>query len=202
MTLQHVYHPEDDVEHFQRYCHGGFHPTYIGDEFADGKYRVIHKLGYGGYSTVWLARDRQENRYVALKIITAQASARNIEERIHLHLQNGDANHPGKAMIPSLLDQFSFDGPNGKHLCLVTEPAGCSIAESKANSPDFMFPLDSARSIAAQAIMGLAYLHSNGVCHGGRHPIVDFPQPSLSAADKVKTYIRATFSYALQTLTP
>jgi serine/threonine-protein kinase SRPK3 len=29
----------------------------IGDVFNNGKYRVLRKLGYGIYSTVWLARD-------------------------------------------------------------------------------------------------------------------------------------------------
>ena len=34
-----------------------FHPVKLGDVFKNGKYRVIHKLGWGGYATVWLARD-------------------------------------------------------------------------------------------------------------------------------------------------
>jgi hypothetical protein len=39
------------------YCAGGYHPVRIGDVFNGGKYRVLRKLGYGVYSTVWLARD-------------------------------------------------------------------------------------------------------------------------------------------------
>lgn len=49
------------------------------------------------------------------------------------------------------------------------EPAGCSVAESMENSLDFMFSMDVARTVAAQSIMGLAYMHSNGICHGGIH---------------------------------
>jgi hypothetical protein len=30
-----------------------------------------------------------------------------------------------------------------------------------------MFPIDTAQSIAAQVVMGLAYMHSRGVVHGG-----------------------------------
>lgn len=37
-------------------------------------YQLVDKLGYGGYSTIWLARDLQSARYVALKVIIADAS--------------------------------------------------------------------------------------------------------------------------------
>lgn len=49
----------------------------------------------------------------------------------------------------------------------MTEVRGCSIAESKENSPNFMFPLGTTKGIAAQVTMGLAYVHFCGVGHGG-----------------------------------
>src|ERR1700761_3690364 len=49
----------DGLEWVEEYRPGGFHPISIGDEFAHGRYRVIHKLGFGGSSTIWLARDQQ-----------------------------------------------------------------------------------------------------------------------------------------------
>lgn len=48
-------------ESLARYCKGGYHPVRIGDTFNHGKYKVVRKLGYGVYSTVWLAFD---SRYV------------------------------------------------------------------------------------------------------------------------------------------
>jgi serine/threonine protein kinase len=51
-------------EPLERYAQGGFHPIALGDTFHNGKYTIRYKLGYGGYSTVWLARDNQQkNRY-------------------------------------------------------------------------------------------------------------------------------------------
>jgi serine/threonine-protein kinase SRPK3 len=44
-------------ESLARYCKGGYHPVRIGDTFNHGKYKVVRKLGYGVYSTVWLAFD-------------------------------------------------------------------------------------------------------------------------------------------------
>jgi serine/threonine-protein kinase SRPK3 len=43
-------------ENPERYSEGGYHPISIGERFND-KYQVISKLGYGLYSTVWLAKD-------------------------------------------------------------------------------------------------------------------------------------------------
>jgi serine/threonine protein kinase len=64
----------EDVEDLDRYCPGGYHPLQIGDELDCGRYRLVHKLGYGGYSTIWLVRDLRRARYVAVKAITAGIS--------------------------------------------------------------------------------------------------------------------------------
>ncbi|EER23503.1 Protein kinase domain containing protein [Coccidioides posadasii C735 delta SOWgp] len=164
-----LYYPESDVEDLEGYRPGGYHPTLIGDTFCGGRYKIVHKLGFGGYSTIWLAHDQQLQCYVSLKILVAGASQGSNEGEILCLLAKGTLNCFGRRFIPTLLDQFSFDGPNGHHLCLVGEPAGCSIANSKENSTNFMFPRDAARSIAAQLIMGLNYLHANDVCHGDLH---------------------------------
>jgi serine/threonine protein kinase len=162
-----TYHPEADVEDLEGYTPGGYHPTLIGDSFCSDRYIVVHKLGFGGYSTIWLALDQRLQRYVSLKILVAGASQDSREDGILNLLMKGDPNCVGRQFIPALLDQFSFDGPNGRYRCLVGEPAGCSIANSKEISTNFMFPPDAARSVAAQLIMGLSYLHANDVCHGG-----------------------------------
>jgi hypothetical protein len=47
-------------ERLDRYAPGGFHPVVLGDTFCDGRYTIRHKLGHGGFSIVWLARDNRE----------------------------------------------------------------------------------------------------------------------------------------------
>lgn len=44
-------------ESLSRYQPGGYHPVSLGDTFENGRYSVGHKLGWGGFSTVWLAKD-------------------------------------------------------------------------------------------------------------------------------------------------
>ena len=46
-----------EQENYMRYCPGGFHPVSIGDEFCAGRYAIHHKLGFGGFATVWLAKE-------------------------------------------------------------------------------------------------------------------------------------------------
>ncbi|EPE04056.1 serine protein kinase sky1 [Ophiostoma piceae UAMH 11346] len=49
--------PRATKENRSRYVPGAYHPLRIGDIFGNGPYRVLRKLGYGVYSTVWLAHD-------------------------------------------------------------------------------------------------------------------------------------------------
>ena len=48
-----------EEENFLDYRPGGFHPVTLGDTLKDGRYKIHHKLGYGGFSTAWLARDHR-----------------------------------------------------------------------------------------------------------------------------------------------
>lgn len=51
-----LYGSDDEQEDDTQYCRGGYHPVVIGDVF-DNRYRVVRKLGWGHFSTVWLCRD-------------------------------------------------------------------------------------------------------------------------------------------------
>lgn len=162
-----VYYWQEGVEVLERYRIGGYHPVRLGDEFSCERYRVIHKLGYGNFSTVWLARDHAENRYVSLKVVTAAASELSSEAKIRHHLRQGNPFHPGRKFVLSLLDDFWIDGPNGRHQCLVSEVVGSTIVEAKEATEHGVLPLKAARKITAQLALGLSYIHSCGVLHGG-----------------------------------
>jgi len=57
----------DGAETLEKYKPGGYHPIMFGD-VLHSRYRIVDKLGYGGYSTIWLARDACSNRYFAVKV--------------------------------------------------------------------------------------------------------------------------------------
>ena len=75
------------------------------------------------------------------------------------------------------LDTFQHLGPNGTHLCLISEPMGPTVAslaeeltpleEWKVNIP-YSKPM--ARRILRHALLGLKFLHSNGIVHADLQP--------------------------------
>lgn len=117
----------DNVENVKYYRPQGFHPVKLGDEF--NQYKVVHKLGDGGFATIWLARDTKEDRYVALKIILAHESE--IVEKYCLktldHLKKCVADGAQAPYIDLPIDHFWIEGPNGRHICLVSHFHGPSI---------------------------------------------------------------------------
>ena len=155
----------DNVEQIEDYRIGGFHPVHLGDSFADSRYYILHKLGYGGFSTVWLARDKAHNQLVSLKILTAEASNSHLNLEILQALKENPLNHPGHRHIMFILDHFAVQGPNGSHLCLVSQVAGPSIEEELSYLPGQVAGCrrlrgDIARSFARQTAQALGFLHA------------------------------------------
>lgn len=104
------------VEPEEEYYIGGFHPVHLGDIFEE-RYKVLHKLGWGGFGTVWLCHDlcNGPHRFVAVKIIAAEISGEDCRERLSLRLLK-DSDQGGLHESLSLpLDHFTLQGPNGVH---------------------------------------------------------------------------------------
>ena len=53
------YHCTSNAEPLHRYQPGGYHPLALGDFLNDDQYQILHKLGWGGYSTTWAAKDHK-----------------------------------------------------------------------------------------------------------------------------------------------
>ncbi len=44
-------------ESLAHYRSGGFHPVHLGDTMQEGRYKIVHKLGWRYDGTIWLAKD-------------------------------------------------------------------------------------------------------------------------------------------------
>ena len=156
----------------------------IGDVFAEGRYKVLHKLGYGGSSTVWLARDQgpqgqspTSGTLVALKVISAIGSSGQKDEVAELAIPFkldefiSATQSTARDNIQVINDHFIEEGPNGAHLCIVYPFAGSSL-RSMSSTPWRMAGSrrlrgDLARKVAKQTASVVELMHSAGVVHGG-----------------------------------
>nr|GAT46093.1 protein kinase [Mycena chlorophos] len=161
-----------DCENPRLYKPDGLHPVHIGDRFSGNRYEVVHKLGHGSRSTIWLVHDSQTNTYVALKIIAAWKTKKMTELAVLQHLQaTYDPDDEGSKHVVRMLDHFVHDGPNGQHQCIVTEAMGPNLAEDIYWIWDSLrLPVQIAQRVTGQLALAVQYLHARGVAHGDLYP--------------------------------
>ena len=175
-------------ESLLKYRDGGFHPVCLGDTFRNDRYKIHHKLGFGGFSTVWLAEDRKyavvisqgqltngsrRMRWVSIKILTVSATVESQELALFRSLTalcDGDLS---SRYIVQLLDEFLHQGPNGTHQCLVFELLGPTVDMIISTYHDLADPEDileaeTTLKISEQLLNAVAFIHEAGYSHGGR----------------------------------
>ncbi|XP_040890593.1 SRSF protein kinase 1b isoform X2 [Toxotes jaculatrix] len=153
---------DDEQEDPNDYCKGGYHHVKIGDLF-NGRYHVIRKLGWGHFSTVWLAWDIQEKRFVAMKVVkSAEHYTETALDEIKLlkSVRNTDPSDPSREKVVQLLDDFKISGMNGTHVCMVFEVLGYHLLKWIIKSNYQGLPLPCVKSIIRQVLQGLDYLHT------------------------------------------
>uniref|UniRef100_A0A1A9X1N0 non-specific serine/threonine protein kinase n=1 Tax=Glossina brevipalpis TaxID=37001 RepID=A0A1A9X1N0_9MUSC len=159
---------EDEQESANEYCRGGYHPVLIGDIIQD-RFRVVRKVGWGNFSTVWLCRDLKEEEYVVLKVVKSAPNYTEIagdEIRLLETIRDADPSDEKRERVVRLLNQFTERGVNGEHTCLVFEALGCSLYKLIVKNKYQGLVVDQVRNIIKQVLEGLDYLHTKcGIIH-------------------------------------
>lgn len=113
--------------------------------------------------------------YVAVKIKTAKTSEDNSELSILSYLSQQRNSDWMSRHVITLLDSFQHHGPNGKHVCIVSEALSASVSSVLSDTFEYfngvvsVFPNWMAKRILRQILFGLCFLHSHVVIHGDIH---------------------------------
>ncbi|CAD8188156.1 unnamed protein product [Paramecium octaurelia] len=183
---------DSEDEGMEDYKIGGYHPVHIGEVLLN-RYVVIQKLGWGHFSTVWLAKDFKYETYVALKIQKSashyleaaydeveilQKVAQNVQNPVWIQSLKEYYADQGRTSFNrddthtvQLLNSFVYKGPYGHHFCMVFEILGVNLLEIIKRFEYKGCPMDIARRMAKQILIGLDYLHRIcGVIHTDLKP--------------------------------
>lgn len=163
---------ERNEESLKDYRPGGYHPAFKGEPYKDARYILVRKLGWGHFSTVWLAKDMVNNTHVAMKIVRGdKVYTEAAEDEIKLLQRVNDADNTkedsmGANHILKLLDHFNHKGPNGVHVVMVFEVLGENLLALIKKYEHKGIPLIYVKQISKQLLLGLDYMHRRcGIIH-------------------------------------
>lgn len=177
---------EEECEPLDTYAAGssrGSHPPLlypieIGQRLNYGRYQVLHRLGHGGFSTVWMAKDTNgaENaEVVALKVIANEnadgtdSDDGDMEYKMH-NLIDLKTSKIEKSHLLLYHNTFTIEGPRGHHRVLVLPLAGPGL-DSLSVNPEMRVtdrPIQYRMSAAKQLLEAVNALHQAGLVHSGR----------------------------------
>lgn len=152
-----------------------YYPVQIGQTLRN-QYRIIAKLGYGAYSTVWLAWDEISSQYTTLKICVETRDAEtspifnevNMLRRLKKHADEFD--RPGPCFTRLARDIFELDGPSGRHVCISFKTQGASLRTMQQIFPNAQLPRLLVRSLVHRLFFSVNWLHATcDVVHTGMY---------------------------------
>ncbi|PGH17442.1 serine/threonine protein kinase [Polytolypa hystricis UAMH7299] len=151
---------EENVEDWSRYYKKKtsrlFYPICVGD-VLDKRYCIEHKLGHGGFATVWLAYDIQNKQNVALKILAAGEG----EHEIQMHEEILQSVQDTSRLV-TCLATFSLPGDNNcNHQVLVLPWRGGCLDDLRIKK----MSMTARMSAAKQLLEALESLHKAGIVH-------------------------------------
>ena len=77
------------------------------------------------------------------------------------------AEHPGKARLRTVLDDFWIAGPNGEHRCLILAAHGLTYSQLRSLFPEKGLSKDLLQQSLLMILLGLDFLHQAGIVHTG-----------------------------------
>jgi WD40 repeat protein/tRNA A-37 threonylcarbamoyl transferase component Bud32 len=142
-------------------------PAQTGALGRAGRYEVQTEIAHGGMGSIWLARDPELNRALAIKVLRPEYLGRpEVERRFREEAQiTGQLQHPG---IPPVHEVGTL--PDGRPFLAMKLIKGRTLAELLHERPSPAAELPRFLGIFEQVCQTLAYAHSKGVIHRDLKP--------------------------------
>ncbi|RHW71284.1 protein kinase [Trypanosoma brucei equiperdum] len=120
-------------ENKKAYFEGGYMSVVPGKKL-NSRYVIVQKLGWGEFSTVWLAYDtlhttlgKPHQAFVAVKIAKCDSVVSESTQYEIKLLRYIGSNTPSHAPLTGLLDSFEVAGQYGSHTCMVMPLHGSNL---------------------------------------------------------------------------
>jgi serine/threonine protein kinase len=127
-------------------------------EVVFARYELKHVLGQGGMGVVWLARDRELNREVALKFVP-EALVYDVEAIADLKRETSrclELTHPNIVRI------YDFANDRRRVAISMEYVDGGSLSAQKSQLPEGCFEVSALEPLLRQFLDGLTYAHEHG----------------------------------------
>ncbi len=145
-----------------------------------GRYTIQKVIGRGGMATVYLARNQETERLVALKILDPEIS----NDPSYVERFRREARAAGRIRSDHVVAIYDLGTDESGTLVLVMEYLeGQTVQQALRNG---RLPLQRAMILGRQLCEGLAAAHENGVIHRDLKPANLFVEKLTGGAEKLK----------------
>ena len=165
------------------------------------RYEIIDKIGAGGMSDVYKAKDHKLNRFVAVKVLKAEFSAnKNFVSKFRVEAQSAAG-----LMHPNIVNVYDVGEEDGIHYFVMELVEGITLKNYIEKK--LRLSVKEAISIAIQVSMGIEAAHNNGIIHRdikpqniiiskeGKVKVADFGIARAATSDTITSHAMGSVHY-------
>ncbi|MCR5250997.1 MAG: Stk1 family PASTA domain-containing Ser/Thr kinase [Lachnospiraceae bacterium] len=165
------------------------------------RYEVLEKIGTGGMSDVYRAKDHKLNRFVAIKVLKQEFS----ENKDFLQKFRSEAQSAAGLMHPNIVNVYDVGEESGSHYIVMELVEGITLKkyiERKAR-----LSVREAVSIAIQVAQGIEAAHNNHIIHrdikpqnviismDGKVKVTDFGIAKAASSNTITSNVMGSVHY-------